>query len=596
MAIATIEAHELHDTEVRRVSLVKRAATRAPFKIIKSEEDGTMLDLGKLFMKKTDKPRAEVYAAIVRKGADIVVCTALLKAAGFDVEKVTVAENAHVFVQKEGEPSDQAVLMKCDNDIGFVLDGVAPAFAGYDFAKAEFTDVFKAGTYIPSPALAARLFATTAATLVTKAEGTVGVTKAADDLKAYTARLAPYLPDTVVKADGVHPSRTDAGSTNAKDAIPPLVVDPALGAGTTPAATADDKKVPGTLANKDLKSVSGGKLNVLTKGMDRWESQTDPDGDGDDDAQEHMDAGGKSADWTSMGHEGRLKWALANKAKMGKVAAKKAEFVAEVAKYNQWAEAAVAKGDFASAAKFVELAKACKPTAPEDEAPMAIDKKATPAKKADMIAKADVEAVIVALTKSVDEYERVGLKKRAASVRVDIEKLTKANAGDGVPMSDDLTAVTKDNVAATADDASNTAVNATTKKPDPNLQPPDNLDTNGFSTKIAADIVAQLSKSFGESLDGVRREMNSLGTRLDTVDQRARKAEEALTGTVLSAEPERDRTGAGFFGRMNKRDEESGRGNVIPLLDTGISKGDLDLDQPTPREIREYAKRQGRWG
>lgn len=577
MTQVTMQANELLHTDVKRVSLVKRAATRMPWKIIKQEDENTMLDLAKLFKKDPVAPSATVFAAIVRKGVNLDEAKALLKSAGLSIDSITDSDTAHVFMQKTGEPSEDAVLVKSNDDVGFVVENLAPAMSGYDFQAATFTSVFKTENWMPSPAMASRMLAESLNSLLKKSDDGYAehVAKAGEDYGRYAKALTMALPETVAKLDRVlktpvHPSRTDIGSENPKDAYPPLVVDAALGGGTTPAATADDKKA--VYDSEQAKRVNGGKLNLIAKGM----------------------GGACATDEEEM-----------KKAQAIVVAARKAE----TDKFKGWAEAAVAKGDFASAAKFVELAKAggfmanTMDTGDGDSAAaQRLKEKQSGAgggsttgganvQKKDMISKADVDAVIEVLTKSAEAYERVGLTKRALGLRADIAKLTK----DGCAADEPSPATSKDgsSPAASDDDNSNTAVNATKKKPDPNTAAPAGMDSNGWTSKVAGEVIAELNKGFGAAMSDMRNQIAALVTKVDAVSERARKTEEAVTGTV-HADPGSDRTGHRAF--FQKDETPRGGSNVIPLLDTALHK--LDDEDPSPAEIRKYARNHARrrWG
>ena len=80
----SISAHELTDTNVDFVALVKRGANRIPFRLTKG--DNEMLDLYSIGrrMFKSDEPAPVVIGAILTKGADVEGAVAVLKSVGVD--------------------------------------------------------------------------------------------------------------------------------------------------------------------------------------------------------------------------------------------------------------------------------------------------------------------------------------------------------------------------------------------------------------------------------------------------------------------------------------------------------------------------------
>jgi hypothetical protein len=566
-----IEAHELHGTDVKLVSLVKRGANRLPWRITKSE-DGEMLNIASYFRttKAADADaKPVIHSAIVLKAAknfDSIVAT--LKKSGIDMSKPVEKDGFVVYAQKAGDPAPDATLLKSSGDVGFIVDNLSKSFSGYDFSSNEFNDVFATGSFCPSVAMASDLMGVTIGNILSSAESPAEaagkIAKAVDGFKSYATTLATALPEQAFKADkllkgDVGSSLADfvqkasggklplprgdgsAGSTDIKDAIDLGTVNDA-GSGTQTDATADDKKA--VFQGNPINGGKGGKLPIV------------PD---------------------------------------GTPALKKAEALRKEA-----AEAAAA-GDHGMATVLYKAAdkliKAATVVVKPGDNSLVVDPNQSGAganstdtganvTKADQVTKEQVEAIIVALTKSAESYDKVGLKKRADAVREDIERLKKGETmvdGNGA------------SAAATSDDAANTAVGDTKKgkrAPDPLHA---GLTDNGqdWTAKIAEEF-AKLTKAIPgmvtAAVDGVRKDVTGLAAQVTAINGRIEKAEEAVNGTVY-AEPERRSNMLGF--RATK--SEGSEGSAPAPLDTGLRKWDGDGEDVNVRDIRKFAAKGRNW-
>ena len=123
MGTMRVEANELHGTDVNIVSLVKRAATRLPFRITK--EDSAMLDISKMFLRKGENVAGvlpAVHSIIVRKDAkNAKEFTAMLAKAGFEVGKPVIKDDCVFYAQKVGDPSADAILIKSNQNVVVIV-------------------------------------------------------------------------------------------------------------------------------------------------------------------------------------------------------------------------------------------------------------------------------------------------------------------------------------------------------------------------------------------------------------------------------------------------------------------------------------------
>ncbi len=608
-----VEANELHGTDVKLVSLVKRGANRLPWRITKEDTDD-MLDLAKIFTRKVDAPSAPtVHSIIMRKECkNQKGLAAILAKAGLDVSKPAGKGDFIIFAQKAGDPSNDAVLIKSNGDVGFVVENLSKAFSGYDFSSNDFNDVFSTGSFCPSVAMASDLLGVTIGNILSGSESpgdAAGkIAKAVEGFKQYSVTLANSLPaqafkaDTLMKGDvgmslrgagstsydatrddkentgvndikpdksleatenmkgftdGMQRPDTNAGSTNINAAIDIGTVDAKLGGPSTPAATADDKKA---VFQGNNVSGKGGKNTAISTLSRKTEVE----------ALQKTAAGLAAAG----DHEGAaaIYKAATSLAKAGGVVANTMDDEGT---------------DNKAAQRLREN---------QSGAGASSTNNGQHVTKADAVTPEQVAAIVATLRKSADEYEKVGLTKRAESVRAEAEKLTKDNANGGVSASEDLqpnmaTAGNGTSVQATSDDANNTAVGATKKKPDPNLKAPEGMDVNGWGAKVAADmktmfaeLTASLNTTVTDAVGAVQKQVTGLATQVAAVNGRIEKAETDLNGTV-HAEPGRDMLGF----RAVKEDGESG---APAPLDTGFRKFE---PEPNIHDIRQFAKRGRGW-
>lgn len=584
-----VEANELRGTDVKLVSLVKRGANRLPWRITK-EDNEPMLDITKYFRK--SDPSANLapalHSAILRKDSKKKPAFLKnLKKAGIDISHPVEKGDLIIFAQKMGEPASDAVLIKSNDDVGFVVENLSKAFSGYDFSSNDFNDVFSTGSFCPSVAMASDLLGVTIGNILSASESpsdaSAKIAKAVDGFKQYSVTLANSLPVQAFKADqfmkaedkygstsmnattddanntrvndikpdksladsegmkgvtdGMKRPNTNAGSTSISDAIDPGTVDSKLGGPTVPAATDDDKKA--VFQGNKVSGKGGKNAGIPTQKAERLRKEAaECAASGDHEtatilyktADKLLKAGGQDAD--TQANEGTDNSAL-NKLRE-----------------NQSGAGAQSSNSGANVSK------------------------------SDPIAFGQITSVVATLRKSADEYEKVGLKKRADAVRAQADRILK-DASDGDPGNSMMTNGNGTSLQATEDDANNTAVGATKKKPDPNLSNPDHLDANGWSAKIAHEL-AEVTKAVTSAIGDVRKEVAGLAAQVTSINGRIAKTEEAVNGTVYS-EPGRD-----MLGFRAQKAEVSGE---IPTLDTGLQKYDRE---PTITEIREYASRRSR--
>jgi hypothetical protein len=209
---------ELKDVDVSFVSLVKRGANRAPFKIMKHDTgDKPMgIDLAKfLFSKSAKAPLVAAVAAIIVGKTDRgAAMLQPLKDAGFNLETPVEFDDKTVYPQLadrlvKSDDGSHALNAKnaesflLPNDVIFVVENVAKM--EYGFESEKFNEM------VATQGLWNSLYGATEALRATvnvalegapsKADAVNLIKQAATDYGAYVASLITALPEAVLKFD-----------------------------------------------------------------------------------------------------------------------------------------------------------------------------------------------------------------------------------------------------------------------------------------------------------------------------------------------------------------------------------------------------------
>ena len=195
-----VSLKKMADADVHFVSLVGRAANRIPFRVIKSDKENGMLDLGKIGrVLKGDKtePKApaapEIVAVVVEKSDLISQITDALKDAGLDVSKqVENEDNTISYVQKEDQ--EDLTLLRMDDNVVLVLKG----FSSYANGLDSFNEIVKAQGFYQGLDVACSAFRETVSKSLYDSNNAADVVKKVDEtvnsFGAYVRSLAAGLP------------------------------------------------------------------------------------------------------------------------------------------------------------------------------------------------------------------------------------------------------------------------------------------------------------------------------------------------------------------------------------------------------------------
>jgi hypothetical protein len=156
-----VPLNELTEAQVSHISLVDRGANREPFRIVKREEDGQMLDFSNGIagmFRKTDDRAPAIVAVAFAKQFDPKAAAEILGEAGlsFGDPQDTDAANIYPIEGATLEVIEKAILFKLNDEIGFAVDfgsavpeRVAKGYVGYDFESTDFKTVVGTNKSLP---------------------------------------------------------------------------------------------------------------------------------------------------------------------------------------------------------------------------------------------------------------------------------------------------------------------------------------------------------------------------------------------------------------------------------------------------------------
>lgn len=211
MAKLRTKLTEMTKTDVQYVSLVKRAANRIPFRVIKSDKENGMLDLGKLglAMKSESKkqPEGPTIAAVVvmeRPEEQMKQVTKALADQGFSVDKVTKSDGTVIFAQEDGDLTKDAHVVRVSEDMLVVMKGFSPYSEEMD-KNADFSEVVATKGFYQTLDVASSAFRELAYKSLYSAkdpgEAATAIRKAGEKFIGYVESLANGLPAKAFKAD-----------------------------------------------------------------------------------------------------------------------------------------------------------------------------------------------------------------------------------------------------------------------------------------------------------------------------------------------------------------------------------------------------------
>lgn len=240
-----MKGSELKKVDIEFLSLVKRGANRAPFKVVKAEDGGVAAEktgligaVQKFFA--MAEPAPAVVAVFVEKSA-LSRSLPNLADAGFSLNSYDLQDDCVVFKQEGFEDAEQVVMLKSEATVGFAVanvGGYADLFSG----RLDFDPSVAATGFYPGKNEAMK--ALQIAMNVEKSD----TSETLRSFAAYTAQLTKAIPESVWKFESLQ--RGFGGDTNGS------IVD---GEGGSVKVLSELAKAATELAGTIAKAMNGGK-------------------------------------------------------------------------------------------------------------------------------------------------------------------------------------------------------------------------------------------------------------------------------------------------------------------------------------------------
>lgn len=201
---------EMKDADVRFISLVTRGANRIPFRIVKSDKENGMIDLGniKKVLKGEKAPKSEApeVVAVVVMDHDEATMEGVKKALadnGLTFDKATKNEDGTVVLASGDLPAD-AHIVRLSEDMAVVMKGFAPYGEALSNST-NFSDVMAAQGYHQGLRTACDAAVSTISNILYKAESGVDASSKVSDVLSkfsnYVNALTKGLPTSAFKAE-----------------------------------------------------------------------------------------------------------------------------------------------------------------------------------------------------------------------------------------------------------------------------------------------------------------------------------------------------------------------------------------------------------
>jgi hypothetical protein len=210
-----MQVTELQDTDVSRVSLVKRASTRLGWRITKGDDEVT-LDLGSLVRKAFAVKKAEpaVIAVLVQKADTFTAgqMAALQKAGLVFTQKADLSDGVIQYSQPGSEADGLAQIVKFDGNVGLVVSGIkglnSPLKKDFDTWRLDstnFTEVLNTVGFYPGVCMATDALHSTVRNIMEDAQDAseaAGLIETAfDECKSWITGCVRGIPTQVFKAE-----------------------------------------------------------------------------------------------------------------------------------------------------------------------------------------------------------------------------------------------------------------------------------------------------------------------------------------------------------------------------------------------------------
>jgi hypothetical protein len=203
---------ELRDGDVRFISLVDRAATRMPFRVVKRQGDEEMIDLsaigkGKIVkgeqVQEPEKPSIAAVVVFERKGdsANAKIAEAI-KAAGLSIEHAVKNEDKTITYMQAAEMPKDVKLVRLSDQVLVAVKGFQPGGEGKesDFASSANSSGFYQGVDSALDVLFSKICAVLQDATAPK-DAASSIDQLVEGFGEYVNELVTKLPAEAFKAD-----------------------------------------------------------------------------------------------------------------------------------------------------------------------------------------------------------------------------------------------------------------------------------------------------------------------------------------------------------------------------------------------------------
>lgn len=207
-----LDAHNLTDADVTRVSLVKRGANRLPFRITKGDDEMS-IDLGSL-LKKAWKPTPvplQVAAVLIGKTEHREALVTAMQGAGLNFDTPVETEEGTAYQQPDAVDKAPLKMLKIHPDVVLALQGselVAPVqkdFAPWMVEATTFAEAMATDGFAPGVCMAMEALRKAVSGVLDEAknpdEAATGIGSAIDQFREYVTSTAKAIPSAAFKAE-----------------------------------------------------------------------------------------------------------------------------------------------------------------------------------------------------------------------------------------------------------------------------------------------------------------------------------------------------------------------------------------------------------
>ena len=294
MAKVKLNVNKLGDPTVNYISLVSRGANRIPFRIVKHEQEQSMIDLASLNLSKLFKgekaiaestvPQPTIVGFVTMKDENFETVKKHLKDAGYKISDTHEEADGSVVFKQQAEMPEEFAVLKMADSLLVLVDGID---AEASVEGTIYESLLKEDSFLPSQEIATKglqLAMTEISAADEPAKDKVAkmelVTK---DYNGYLAKLFNWVPaqlnvmaslleKEIAARAGVKPEATvselrgeaQASSTQATDTDQNINQESGVEAKGTPSPIALDNALPKDL-NKNVQGVSKTEAEVAAE-------------------------------------------------------------------------------------------------------------------------------------------------------------------------------------------------------------------------------------------------------------------------------------------------------------------------------------------